>query len=409
MYSLEEIYTEKQLEVLKVSEIEEPRILVCSGAKRAGKTFVLTHAYCMHMEKFKNKGVKFIIGGASIATIQRNIIGDLEEILNMDIRLDKKSSFELWGNTVYCFGGANSDSWKSARGFTSAGALLNEGTALHDSFVKEVISRCSYKNARIFIDTNPENPMHTIKTDYIDKNNSYLSTGKLNVKSFHFTLYDNNFLPEEYIEGIEQTTPSGMYYDRDILGLWVSAEGVVYKDFNERFHVINEFDSTKVKRYIASIDWGYEHHGAIIVVAEMVNNELVIVEAIKEQHKDVIDFWIPKMEELTIKYNVRKWWADSARPEYVARANRGRMTVGNARKEVAQGIETVARMFKTNRLKILKTCSKYLLNELYTYVYKPNSDEPVKLNDDLLDALRYNIHSEFWAEGMRSNKFDVIR
>ena len=182
---LSDLYTEKQLEVLKCTINERPRIIACSGAKRAGKTFVLIQAFVLHMREFANKGVKFIIGGASIATIQRNVLGDLEKLLNIEIKLDKKSSFEVWGNTVYCFGGANSDSWKSARGFTSAGAFLNEGTALHDSFVKEVISRCSYEGARIFIDTNPENPLHPVKTDYIDKNNTYLSSGKLNVKAFH--------------------------------------------------------------------------------------------------------------------------------------------------------------------------------------------------------------------------------
>lgn len=42
-----------------------------------------------------------------------------------------------------------------ARGFTSAGAF-KRGTALHNMFIKEVFSRCSYKGARILIDTNPE-------------------------------------------------------------------------------------------------------------------------------------------------------------------------------------------------------------------------------------------------------------
>ena len=68
------------------------------------------------------------------------------------------------------------------------------------------------------MDTNPENPMHTVKTDYIDKSGQRLDNGQLNIQAFHFTLYDNTFLNEEYVKSIEAATPRGMFYDRDILG-----------------------------------------------------------------------------------------------------------------------------------------------------------------------------------------------
>ena len=116
----------------------------------------------------------------------------------------------MYGNKIYCFHGANADSYKAMRGFTSAGALLNEATTLHDTFVKEAISRCSYDGARIFMDTNPENPTHTVKVDYIDKDGQRLKNGQLNIKAFNFTLYDNTFLNKEYVESIEASTPSGM-------------------------------------------------------------------------------------------------------------------------------------------------------------------------------------------------------
>ncbi|MGL4999237.1 MAG: PBSX family phage terminase large subunit [Cetobacterium sp.] len=216
--SLVEMFAPKQMELLQCSIKESPKILVASGAKRAGKTFIFLFAFLEHVRKYNGKGVAFILGGATDAAIQRNIVDDLEKILGREIKLNKKKGFELWGNMIYVFGGANSDSWKSVRGFTAAGAFLNEGTALHDSFVKEVISRCSYEGARVFIDTNPENPMHFVKTDYIDKSGQKLNDGRLNIKAFHFQLYDNIFLPRDYIDSIEKSTPTGMFYDRDILG-----------------------------------------------------------------------------------------------------------------------------------------------------------------------------------------------
>lgn len=253
----------KQQEVWNSFIEEQPKILICSGAKRAGKTFVLLLTFLGHISKYQNMGLSFIIGGATQASIKRNILNDLELILGKELRLDKSNAVEIFGNRVYCFDGANADSWKKARGFTSAGAFLNEATALHDSFVKEVISRCSYKGAMVMMDTNPENPMHTVKTDYIDKDGQRLKNGRLNIRSFHFSLFDNNFLDPEYVESIVASTPSGMFTDRDIYGYWVAPEGVIYKDFKKDIHYISskELENRKVNftKYFAGVDWGYEH------------------------------------------------------------------------------------------------------------------------------------------------------
>ena len=44
----------------------------------------------------------------------------MELILGREITLGKDSSFKLYGNKIYCFHGANADSYKAMRGFTSA-------------------------------------------------------------------------------------------------------------------------------------------------------------------------------------------------------------------------------------------------------------------------------------------------
>lgn len=393
------VYTNKQKEVLKCSIKESPKILLCSGAKRAGKTFILIQAFIDHMTDFIGMGVSFIIGGATSSTIQRNILDDMEQLLGIDIKLNKNGGFELWGNMVYCFGGANSDSWKAARGFTAAGAFLNEGTALHDTFVKEVISRCSFKGARIFIDTNPENPMHPVKTDYIDKDGQKLNDGRLNIKAFHFTLYDNDKLPADYIESIEKSTPSGMFFDRDILGRWVAAEGVVYKDFNEKIHMINEMPRTDfVERYIGGIDYGFEHHGSIVVIAKTVNGNYYLVEEIAEQHR-YIEWWTDKALELQDKYPYISFYADHARPEYVQQMMDGGVNIYYANKSVVEGINKIGSLLKQDKLFFLEDIFKKGKQEMFLYVWSPKkasgNEEVVKTNDDVLDAVRYAIFTDF--------------
>ncbi|WP_290454744.1 PBSX family phage terminase large subunit [Romboutsia ilealis] len=385
----------KQLEVLRCIKNEKPKILICSGAKRAGKTFVLTFAFMAHVAKYENKGLSFILGGATQASIRRNILDDMEGVLGREIKLNKSNAFDLFGNKVYCFDGANSDSYKKARGFTAAGAFLNEATTLHDTFVKEVISRCSYTGARIYMDTNPENPTHSVKTDYIDKDGQRLKNGQLNIKAFNFTLYDNSFLDNEYVQSIEASTPSGMFFDRDILGIWVASEGVVYQDFDKNKNYINsdELDNINFVKYFAGTDWGWEHYGTIVLIGVDDRNNYYLIKEIAKKHKH-IEYWIDEAKKIIDKYGDIPFYCDTARPDYIKKFREARIKAIDGRKDVIAGISEVASMFKTRKLKVVEDNVDIFKIEIYNYVWKDGKDEPVKQYDDVLDSLRYAIYSD---------------
>lgn len=389
---LKKIYNPKQILALK----SDARILVLHGAKRAGKTYILILCFLLLVKKHRDKKVKFIIGGASLATIQSNVLDDMGAILGYDIKLNKHNNFELFGNTILVRPGMTSDSWKTVRGFTAYGALLNEGTALHDKYIKEVISRCSGEGARILIDTNPENPSHTVKTDYVDKSGQILDNGKLNIEAIHFSLDDNIFLDKEYIESIKLATPSGMFYDRDILGLWVNAQGVIYRDFNERINVVDEIPQDEnIIEYIGGIDWGFEHFGSIVITAYTDKGNYYVVEEITKQHRYVEEYWIPKLIELSEKYKGIIFFCDSARPEYYNLCIDNNLEVFNANKTVVAGIETVSSLFKLNKLRLIRSGLDRMLFEISNYVWadKVGKEDPTKVNDDSLDALRYAIYT----------------
>ena len=388
-------FHEKQKEVIKCIKYENPKILICSGAKRSGKTYVLTFAYMAHIAKFQNKGYSFIMGGATQSSIRRNILNDMENILGKEIKLAKDNHFDLFGNKVYCFDGANADAYKKVRGFTSYGAFLNEATTLHNTFVKECISRCSGEGARIYMDTNPENPMHTVKTDYVDKSGQRLENGQLNIKAFQFTLFDNTFLNEEYTNSIIASTPSGMFTDRDIYGKWVAAEGVVYQDFNKDIHYIKEedIDKSKIIKYYCGVDWEYEHYGSIVLLAKDTDNNIYLLKEYSDKHKE-IDYWVNIAKKIKEEYGNIYFYADSARPEHVARFQREGIRCVNANKAVLAGIEEVAKLFKLNKFKIVEANVNRFKEEIYNYVWNEKKGEPVKEQDDVLDSIRYAIYSE---------------
>ena len=397
--------TNKQKEVIDCIRNDNPKILICSGAKRAGKTWILIYAFIAHIAKYENKGYSFILGGTNQASIRRNVLNDLEDILGYELKLTKDNHFKLFGNKVYVFDGANADSYKKMRGFTSYGAFLNEATTLHDSFVKEAISRCSGEGSRIYMDTNPENPTHTVKVDYVDKDGQLLSNGQLNIKAFNFTLYDNTFLNKEYVESIEASTPTGMFYDRDILGVWVASEGVVYTDFNKDIHYIKEADIKDVqfKKYFAGVDFGWEHFGSMVVVGLGLDDKYYLLKEYAYQHKD-IECWVNIAKDIIKEYGNINFYCDYARPDYINRLRVNGIRALNGRKEVIEGISTIATLFKTNKLLILEDKVNLFKKEIYNYVWAKGKDEPIKQNDDVLDSLRYAIYTDIKMGGSSFNR-----
>ncbi|MGL4452183.1 MAG: PBSX family phage terminase large subunit [Sarcina sp.] len=391
-------FSEKQEYLLEVIAKENPKILIAYGAKRAGKTFVVGLGFLSYISNFTNK--EFIVGGATQASIQRNILNDWEKILGKTFKFHKDGHFKLLGNKIYCFGGENSDSWKSVRGFTAQGALLNEATALHNSFVKECISRCSEKGSIVYMDTNPENPQHSVKVDYIDKDGQRLESGQLNIKAIHFMLDDNDALDPEYVESIKAATPSGVFYDRDILGLWVNAEGVVYKDFVPTKHIISINAIPKDVcwiQFFAGVDWGYEHKGSITVFGMDSKFNIYCIEE-HTKKGELIDYWVNIAKGFQKKYGFNlQFFADSARPEHVKRFNDEGIICINANKKVLAGIECVSRIIKANKLFLIQENMTCLPSEFSLYIWNTSSKSSdsavVKTNDDALDSLRYAIYS----------------
>ena len=383
-------FTDKQIQVLK----DDARILVLHGAKRTGKTYILILKFIMLISKFKGKGYKFIIGGATSSTIRTNILDDMEILLGHEITVSKDNSFKLFGNKVLVRAGSDSGSWKGVRGFTSHGALLNEGTALNDVFIKECISRCSGAGSEIYIDTNPENPMHSIKRDYIDKSGELLSDGKLNINSIHFQLEDNKFLDREYVESIKMSTPTGVFYDRDILGLWVNSEGVVYKDFDKKIHLIESIPTDEtVEYYIGGTDWGFGHYGTVVVLAKCLSGNYYLVEEVARK-SEYIDFWCNKMLEFQDKYKSITFYCDSARTEHIEYCKSKGVNTKLAKKNVHEGLDCVGGLLKSGKLKFLASEFKRGLEEMSLYCWSNKGDEVLKVNDDVLDSLRYGIFSD---------------
>ncbi|MGO3733499.1 MAG: PBSX family phage terminase large subunit [Vagococcus sp.] len=405
--AVSDIYTAKQLEVLKATQKQDWFILGNDGAKRSGKTVINNDLFLLELKRVKKiataEGVNepmYILAGFSSATIQTNILQELYNKYGLDVKFDKHNNFSLFGvKVIQTFTGTIAG-LGAIRGLTSYGAYINEASLAKQEVFKEIISRCSGTGARIIFDTNPDNPEHWLKKEYIDQ-----AAVNDNILSFHFTLSDNTFLSERYRKNIKAATPSGMFYDRDIKGLWVSAEGVVYADFDSNKHYINSSALPLLQSYYCGVDWGYEHWGSIVVIGvdDLRNNYLIEEHA--SQYQD-IDYWVDIAKGIQERYGSRvPFYCDSARPEYVARFRQEGLKSSNADKSRLSGVEMVAKGFKTDSLFICRDKVSKFRDEIYQYVWDKKKGEPIKQHDDVLDSLRYAIYTHNKPSKIKINLF----
>lgn len=404
MTNLSALYTDKQINILKATERRDWFMLINHGAKRTGKTILNNDLFLRELIRVRkaadDEGVEtpqYILAGATLGTIQKNVLIELTNKYGIEFKFDKYNSFNLFGVQVVQTGHSKVSGIGAIRGMTAYGAYINEASLAHEEVFDEIKSRCSGSGARIIVDTNPDHPEHWLLKDYIENKEP-----KAGILEFSFQLDDNTFLNERYKESIKASTPSGMFYERNINGQWVSGDGVVYSDFDLELNTVTEeeLNDIPMKEYFAGVDWGYEHYGSIIVIGRSIKGDFYLIEEHAHQFK-FIDDWVDIAKGVVERYGNINFYCDTARPEYVTEFRKHRLRAINADKSVMSGIENVAKLFKQRKLKVVYEQMDRFKQEIYKYVWHPTKGEPIKEFDDVMDSLRYAIYTHLKPERLR--------
>ena len=327
-----------------------------------------------------------------MGNIQDNILTELSNKYGLEFKFDRFNNFNLFGVKVIQTSHGSIAGLGRIRGMTAFGAYINEGSLANQEVFDEIKARCSGQGARIITDTNPDHPEHWLLKDYIK------STAP-GIMSFHFRLGDNTFLDPRYVKNIKETTPRGMFYDRGVEGLWVSGEGVVYPQFDRNRHVITREEAAKMNfdRYFCGVDWGWEHWGAIVLVG-VKGNAYYVIEEHAAQHLH-INSWINIAKDIVKKYGNIPFYCDPARPEHISSFQEAGLRAFPGNNRVLSGIEAVATLMENDLFYIAYEHTPRFRDEIYKYVWKKNTGEPLKENDDVLCAIRYGIYSDMTVNG----------
>ena len=210
-------------------------------------------------------------------------------------------------------------------------------------------------------------------------------------KSFHYTTYDNPFLPVEEIDKAKQELTEDRFA-QEYMADFRKTEGLVYKEFNRKEHLYKEEpNKNEIVKIFGGVDFGFVHPSAAIEIKKHLNGKYFVSGEwykVKQTDAQIADY-----------VSALKWNECYPDPESAAGIEELKRRGVNVREvikgkdSIRNGINAVRELFKQGRLFIHESCQN-LIWEFETYSYEDpknvKTDEiPIKENDHALDALRY--------------------
>ena len=391
--------------------------LICDGAVRSGKTSIMMWAFVRWaMENFS--GQRFGVCGRTVDSCTKNIIVPFtamslakERYIIRWRRGDKVMEVRRGAVTNYfeVFGGKDEASYTLIQGRTLAGVLLDEVVLMPRSFVEQALARCSVDGAKLWFSCNPGSPHHWFYQEWIKRSR------ERNALYLHFEMTDNPGLSKRTLERYENMY-AGIFYDRYVRGLWVAAEGIVYKDFandTEKYLIGDPLEWAKQNGTSFSIisigvDFGgtksatkFQTTGitkdfrVVALEEEYIKNEEIDPDALNRRFATFCQL-------ITSKYGYSQTRADSAETvlirglDHTAQKLRLGTQVKNALKmQITDRIRLVVLLMKQGRFKVSRSCP-HLIDALQSAIYDPDKFEDERLDDgtsdiDSLDAFEYSI------------------
>lgn len=391
------------------------RINIAEGSVRSGKT-VASIVRWIEYVKHAPPGDLLMVGKTE-RTLKRNVLDVLEQMVGRkNFRYNRGlGELMLFGRRVYIAGANDERAAGKIQGLTLAGAYGDELTLWPESFFTMLLSRLSVKGAKLFGTTNPDFPSHWLKVHYLDRA-TYLGLFVL-----HFSIDDNPNLDAAYVASLKREY-TGVWYQRYILGLWVAAEGAIYRDawsddllFDEESPDYDPEIRNKrgLRRYIA-VDYGTLNPQ---VYLDVIDDGRVLWainqyywdgrargrEKTDGEYAEDLEAFIAEAgpQAIPVSAIIVDPSAASFRTELRQRRLRYRETpeTVNADNDVLDGIRMVATMLKTHRLRIHRNRCRKLHEELIGYVWDERAVErgmkerPVKIADHSCDCVRYLVNT----------------
>ena len=344
------------------------RFVINEGGSRSSKTYSLCQMVIVYCLQNPNKVVSII--RKTFPALRATVMRDFLEILK-DLDIYEKTNHNMSEN-IYRFPNGSIveffsvDDEQKIRGRKRDIAWCNEANELFYDDFTQLNMRTETK---LIFDYNPSDSSSWLYE--LPKDESIL------IKS---TYKDNPFLPEtikRQIEDLKRTDES--LYQIYALGEKTISKSNIYSNWTFLKHRPAKFIS-----YVYGLDFGYNHPTALMRVYWR-DNDIFIEPVIYESYLTTSNL-IEKMKILNVEENI-EILADYSRPEIIQEMNNAGFNVLNANKVVKKGIDNVKSfgVFCEEDQRIKKEYENYKWKKIGDNI----TDEPIKLYDDAMDAVRY--------------------
>lgn len=380
------------------------------GAVRSGKSYVdICFVVPSRLRALADKSGLNVILGVSKETIERNVLQPMREIYTDAIvgTINSRNIAMVCGVPVYCLGAEKISQVAKIQGSSIKYCYGDEIAKWNEEVFVMLQSRLDKPYSCFDGSCNPEYPGHWLK-GFIDREDIDAYVQK-------YTLFDNPYLPEEFVDNICREYAGTVYYKRYIDGEWTLAEGLIYPMYED---AIAEAPDGMAAQYGISIDYGTRNAFAAILWGKWGD----VWYAVKEyyysgrdeqeaktdgEYADDIEAWLSEYFDgvgAPVPASIRTV-IDPSAASYITLLHKkyNRYRVAPADNAVADGIRETAESIKRGTIKITGAMKK-LIWEMQGYIWDDTSgeDKPVKVNDHACDALRYWCKTMYTAR-IRSN------
>lgn len=407
------IITEKQKEFIRNAT---HRYNLKIGARRCGKTYldILFTIPNRLLERKDLDGLN-VIFGVSKGTIERNVLQPLREIYGKDLVgfINSQNIANLFEQEVYCLGTEKISQVSKIQGTSIKYAYGDEMAKWNKEVFIMIQGSLDKPYSCLDGALNPENKNHWLKKDFLD----VIKEKGLDVYTQYYTIFDNPFLPKDFVENLCKEYKGTVYYNRLILGQWCDAEGLIFRQIandDKRF-----ITTTIQYNSIISIgiDWG-GNKSKHSITATKISRDFKSVQVLKASTmkatgtntKQVFRWIINFIKEIQDKYGTVSFiFADSA--EQVLnnslngelRANEINLVVQDSLKiQIKNRIELWNRLLNLDKISFIEGQCQTLIEALQTALYDEKAKDDRWIDDgetsdiDSLDSFNYSF--EYWFE-----------
>lgn len=237
------------------------RYNIKTGATRSGKTYLdLLYTIPSRIrERAGKKGLNVILGVTN-STIERNVLQPMRELYGDRLvgTINSQNIAKLFGEEVYCLGAEKVSQVSKIRGASIKYCYCDELAEYNQEVFELLKSRLDKEYSVLDGALNPESPTHWLK-EFLDSN--------ADIYEQQYTIFDNPFLPKEFVDNLCKEYEGTVYYNRYILGQWCNAEGIIFTPIadNPKRYILPEKykdkDGKEISNVISGIicigiDWG---------------------------------------------------------------------------------------------------------------------------------------------------------